>query len=93
MAQYYFDTRTALDQMSDEVGLELSSHEAARDYAQSLLSNLAEDGLPDGSRHDFVVDVKDVHGSLIYTCMLSMHGRWLTAQQHPSASRAVVTKV
>ena len=77
MARYYFDTFNGVERFTDGEGLDLPHREAAREYAQTLLPTMAEAQLPGGSRRDFIVDVRDSYHFAIYTCMLTLTGRWL----------------
>ncbi|WP_458093545.1 DUF6894 family protein [Roseomonas sp. WA12] len=87
MATYYFDTFDGLERCRDEKGEDLPHREAARVHAQELLPNIAEHHLPDGHRRDFIVDVRDSLGIIIYTCSLSLTGRWLDFSVPPNANR------
>ena len=87
MALYYFDTFDGVERARDEAGQDLPHREAAKELAQSMLPNMAEDHLPDGHRRDFIVDVRDSYGYIIYTCMLSLTGRWLDFSLPPTRNR------
>ena len=93
MTIYHFDTFNGVERVRDDDGLEFPNRKSARDYAQALLPNLAEDYLPCGERSDFIVDVRDASGILIYTCMLSMTGRWLDHSVPPLENRAMASGI
>ncbi|MCR0985030.1 DUF6894 family protein [Roseomonas populi] len=88
MSKYYFDRFDGIECMRDQVGADLSSRETARQAAQELLSEIAQEGIPDGSSREFIVDVRDNLGILIYTCRLSLTGRWLDHSVPPLGNRA-----
>jgi len=87
MAKYYFDTFNGVEHTRDEVGSDHPNREAARQRAQSLLPDIAREHLPDGHRREFLVDVRDTLAVLIYTCSLSLNGRWLDYTVPPLENR------
>ncbi|MBP0494978.1 DUF6894 family protein [Pararoseomonas indoligenes] len=89
MARYFFDKFNSIEHVRDEVGLELPHRDAARQTSQVLLADMPRGKFPDGARREFVVDVRDELGLLIYTCRLSFVGRWLDHTVPPLGNRAV----
>jgi hypothetical protein len=59
MPRYYFDTRDSEKFIPDEVGIILSSIEAARDEAARGLAEMARDVLPGKLRRELAVEVRD----------------------------------
>ncbi|WP_458093758.1 DUF6894 family protein [Roseomonas sp. WA12] len=87
MAKYYFDTFDGVEFRRDDMGQDCDSRETARQTAQCAFPNILRDNLPDGSRRDFIVDVRDARGMVIYTCTLSLVGRWLDHSIPPTSNR------
>ncbi|WP_408901572.1 DUF6894 family protein [Pararoseomonas indoligenes] len=92
MAKYFFDAFDGVEHHRDEYGSELDSREAARLSAQTRLGDMSNRALPDGHRREFIVDVRDALGILIYTCRLSFVGRWLDYTVPPLNNRAGATE-
>ena len=72
MGIYFFDVTDGVERTRDEFGKDLPNREAARLHAQSLLAEMVQGSLPDGHRRDFIVDVRDSHAIMIYTCVLAL---------------------
>lgn len=88
MPRYYFDTFNGVEHIRDETGLEFPNRNAASFAAQDALPDIARAQLPDGNRRDFIVDVRDSVGLVIYTCTLSLTGRRLDHSLSPMANRS-----
>ena len=56
----------------DRVGLELDDLAAAKEEAKKTLPEIVKDELPDGDRRDFIVDVKDGAGQIVWRVTLSL---------------------
>lgn len=65
----------------DPEGQVLVDSAAARFAGLDALPDMARDQIPDGDRRDFVVDVRDDEGRLIYTATLSLVGRWVDRRE------------
>ncbi len=87
MARYYFDSFDGVELSRDELGRDLPTREAARHEAQRIVAEVVGQQLPDGHRRDFIVDVRDAHGILIYTCTLGLSGRWVDHSVAPLENR------
>jgi hypothetical protein len=77
MPRFLFDIYDGVRLTRDDEGSELPDREAARKEALSVLPDIARDRSPDGDRRDFIVDVRDETGRVIYTATLSLVGRWI----------------
>ena len=58
--RYFFDTRDNGSVIADEVGVELSGFEAAKELAALSLAELAKDVLPGSIKRVLAVEVRDV---------------------------------
>ena len=76
MPRYFFDTNDGDMLDLDDVGLDLTDHEAARREAIAALPDMARDKLPDGDRRNFSVRVRDEAGAAIYSASLALTGEW-----------------
>ena len=77
MPLFHIDTHDG-GSVLDPEGQDLPSAAAARLAGLSALPDMARDQMPDGDRRDFIVDVRNDEGRLIYTATLSLVGRWVT---------------
>ena len=60
MMRYFFDTRDNRTFIEDEVGVELSGFEAAKELAAVSLAELAKEVLPGSIRRVLSVEVRDM---------------------------------
>lgn len=79
MPRFFFDVSTGGEWMRDEEGSYLADRETARQEAIGLLPNIARDVdvLPDGNRRDFVINVRDDSGKMIFTATFALTGKWV----------------
>jgi len=77
MAKYFFDIFDGTLPLIDQVGQDLPDPQAARFQALSTLPDLARETLPNGNRREFVIDVRDDAGLLVFTATLFLIGRWV----------------
>ena len=76
MARYYFDIHDGSQCHKDTEGSDLLDNAAARTIAMHVLPNMARDHrTPDNERRDFIVDVRDAEGRVIYIACLCLFGR------------------
>lgn len=59
MPLYFFDTRDNEVFIEDDVGVELADLEAVKAQAAMSLAELARDVLPESSKRDMAVEVRD----------------------------------
>lgn len=77
MSLFFFDTYDGDTRVRDTDGMDFPTPETARLQGLEALPDMARDKLPDGDRRDFIVDVRDGTGRVIYTATLSLVGRWI----------------
>ncbi len=78
MPRFYFDIDDGTNHTHDDEGQEFPNSVTACDEAIGVLPQIARDMLPDGSiRRDFIVNMKDGTGRVIFTATLSLIARWL----------------
>jgi hypothetical protein len=77
MARYSFDTAENGHWKRDDEGLELEDRKLVAREAQRVLPEMARDGLPDGPRHEFAVEVRDLTGVVIYRAALTFTSEWV----------------
>ena len=58
MERYYFDTRDNDTFVADDIGVELTGDEAARDQAAVALAEMAKDVLPGSLRRTLSIEVR-----------------------------------
>lgn len=76
MAKYYFDIHDGAQCHRDTDGDDLPDAAAARKMAMQVLPNMARDHrTPDNDRRDFIVDVRDAEGRVIYIACMCLLGR------------------
>jgi hypothetical protein len=89
MPKYFFDVYDGVQHFRDEEGGELPDRYAARKEALMVIPNIARDRSPlEGSRRDFIVDVRSETGKVFFTVTLSLAARWL--QDQPEDLKASV---
>ena len=67
--RYFFDTRDNRTFIEDEVGVELSGFEAAKELAAVSLAELAKEVLPGSLRRVLSVEVRDMHRPILKDVM------------------------
>jgi hypothetical protein len=72
MPRYFFDIHDGARSTTDDTGVELDGLEAARQEAARTLGEIARDILPDGDRHEVVIEVKDEAGQRVLAAKLSV---------------------
>ena len=72
MPRYYFDIHDEARFTTDDTGVELDGLEAARQEAARTLGEIARDILPNGDRHEVVIEVKDEAGQRVLVAKLSV---------------------
>jgi hypothetical protein len=77
MPRYYFDSTDGDHHVPDDVGLEFPDLDAAAHEAVQALPDIARDALPDGDRRDFVTNVRDEIGKVLFRATLSLTVEWL----------------
>ena len=69
LMRYFFDTRDNRTFIEDEVGVELSGFEAAKELAAVSLAELAKEVLPGSLRRVLSVEVRDMHRPILKDVM------------------------
>ncbi len=77
MARYYFDIDDGERFTRDEMGQEIETRASLRAKAIRALPDIAQDKLPNGDRHVFVVTVRDEHNTPVFRASLSLDTEWL----------------
>ncbi len=77
MPLFYFDISDTGRLIRDDEGTELVDPEAARAEAIGVLPDIARDELPDGDRREFMSEVRDVSGRIIFRAKLSLVAGWV----------------
>lgn len=72
MPRYFFDTDDGSRFVTDDVGVDLDSQEAAQKAAVAALPEMADDVLPDGSHRVLTVMVRDDSGTAIIRATLTL---------------------
>jgi hypothetical protein len=78
MPRYFFDVRDGEKITRDDDGLELASLDTAQNEAVKALPEIAKDQLPDGSRREFEIIVKNDAGRPVLRAVLSLMVERLT---------------
>jgi hypothetical protein len=78
--RYFFDINDGERSSRGDVALEFPDAKAARDNAVTTLPDIARDVMPDGSKRDFIVTVRDENGRPVFRASLSLRTEWLTAE-------------
>lgn len=74
MPRYFFDISDRAGFHRDEFGDEFDTIEKAREQAQMLLPDIAQEELPDGELHRVACEVRDETGAVIYRGELTYRG-------------------
>jgi hypothetical protein len=72
MPRYFFDVDDGASFSRDKQGLELGSTDEAQHEAVKALPGIARDALPDGTRREFAVLVRDENEQPILIAKLSL---------------------
>jgi hypothetical protein len=75
--RYFFDTSDNGQRTTDGEGFVFEDRQAVRRAAVEALPHMALDTLPDGDRHEFVVEVRDEAGETVFRATLSLKSEWL----------------
>lgn len=77
MPRYYFDAHDGDRFIRDDTGVDLPGIEAAKDEASKVLPEIAREKMPDGSRRDFTIEVRDETGRPVIRAGLSFFIEYL----------------
>lgn len=77
MERYFFDTRDDDAVIADEIGVELSGLERAKELAATSLAELALEVLPGRMRRRLGVDVRDASGTRVLSAEMTFEARIL----------------
>ncbi|GEP01934.1 DUF6894 family protein [Methylobacterium haplocladii] len=77
MPRYYFEIFDNGEGYPDEEGSEFEHDRQAGDEAVGTLAHIAKDKLPDGDHREFVAEVLDETGKLVFHGTLTFRGTWL----------------
>jgi hypothetical protein len=70
--RYFFDVSDGDRLTVDDEGLEMDDLHGAQQAAVAALPQVARDALPDGTRRDFVVEVRDASGRKVIRATLAL---------------------
>lgn len=77
MPHFYFDIKDNGGPVRDHVGQILQDRDAVQREAVRALREMARAAMLDGTHREFVANVRDETGRVIYSAVLNLHGRWL----------------
>jgi hypothetical protein len=83
MPHFFFDIDDGEHSSRGDVPLEFADAQAARDNAVSALPDIARDVMPDGTKRDFAVTMRDESGTPVFRATLSLNTEWLKAAPTP----------
>ena len=72
--------------MIDDFGVEFDQFEEARNHAVSLLPDIAREELPNGTRRDFICDIRTEEGHVIYRATLKFRENRFETNIQPIAA-------
>ncbi len=85
MPLYFFDLHDGDDHTVDDFGMDFDRFVEARNYAVSLLPDMAREELPDGPRRDFICDIRAESGEVVYQAVLRFREKLLGVALEPEA--------
>ncbi len=77
MPRFFFDIHDGTSQTRDEEGHDFINASVACEQAVGVLPDIARDTLPIYSQHQFVTQMRDESGKIIFTATLSLMTKWL----------------
>ena len=77
MPRYFFDTFDQEERVEDDQGIECSTKADIAMRAIDALPDMARDELPNGTDHDFRVEVRGQDGKVIFRASLKLRSEWL----------------
>ena len=82
MPRFYFDIFDGEKATPDKLGLDVEDGlERVRYLAIDALPDVARERLLDGDSAEFIVTVRDVHGSDIFRAILSFRAEWINRSE------------
>lgn len=81
MPRFYFDIDDGVHRTRDDEGADLPDLETVRRQAIAVLPGLAREVLPDGDERNFICNVRDESGAVIFTASLSFKAEWKTGRR------------
>jgi hypothetical protein len=72
LPRFYFDVREGTGFITDEMGLELDSIDAAEYEAARAAADIGRDHLPKGNARDVTIEVRDERGQQVVTVRVAM---------------------
>ena len=77
MPRFFFDVTDTGRTTADAEGVDLPSFAAAKEEALATLGEIAKDELPDGDTREFVIEIRDGHGTKpLLRATLSLRVEW-----------------
>ena len=70
MARFFFDIQNGSNRFPDHFGEDCDSFKDACKQAIALLPDIARETLPDNEAHDFVCELRDHTGQIVYRAKL-----------------------
>ncbi len=77
MPKFFFDIHDGNSHTRDEEGYDFINASVACEQAIGVLPGIAKDTLPIHNQHQFVTQMRDETGKIIFTATLSLMTRWL----------------
>jgi hypothetical protein len=72
LPRFYFDVREGTHFITDEIGLEFESVDAAEYEAARAAADIGRDQLPKGDARDVTIEVRDEQGQQVVTVRVAM---------------------
>jgi hypothetical protein len=74
---FFFDIQFGEHHIRDDEGSDLPDRDAARREALMVLPDIVRDKSPCADQSNFVAEVRDESGRVIFTATLSLSARWI----------------
>jgi hypothetical protein len=90
MSRYYFDMREGARFVSDAVGLEFDSLDAAERAAAETAAEIGRELLPKGNDREITVEVRNEHRQRVLTATSSLEIHRVDPERCPRAGETIV---
>jgi hypothetical protein len=83
MSRFFFDTYDQDHLSRDEEGIEFNTRAQVQQNAIDALPDMAREALPNGSTHDFRVEVRNEEGEVVFRASLELRSEWVEERSDP----------